>query len=270
MILDFNLQNVENVLNDFYKATGVNVSIWDKEFRLLYMNTSNSSKFCTLIQTTVKGRRLCHCSDVELLNKCKATQKPQQHICHAGLMDMVIPIINDFEIIGYIVMGQLKVNKDFGGVNIKSVKVSSDLFKEEYLKLPIISKEKIESVINVAVIVAKYLLLGNIIRPKKNDNLENVINFINDNLADDLSIDNISKQTFLSKSLIYVLFRKYFNITVSEYVNRQRIKKATELINTTEFSIETISSMVGYSSSSYFSKTFKRIKGVSPKKFKDE
>lgn len=270
MIIDFNLSDIQSVLNDFYKATNVNISITDSEFNLIYINSYNSKSYCSLIQTTIKGRSLCHCSDIELLKKCKETKKPQQHICHAGLMDMVIPIIHNNEIIGYILMGQLKVDSNYKGLNVKGIKVDEKRLKEEFDKLPIVDDNRIESIKNIAIIVAKYLLLGNYIKPKQSMNLESVMKFINENLGEDLSINNISRQTYLSKSLIYSLFKKYLNMTVSEYINKQRILRAKELLGSTELTIETVSTMVGYTSSSYFSKTFKKITGVSPKQYQEE
>ncbi len=270
MASDYNLKNVQKVVTDFFKATSVNISILDSDFNVIYMNKEYSNKYCLLLQSSYKKGYYCYCSDVKLLNKCKETKSPQQHICYAGLIDIAIPIMHEFEIIGYIMIGQLKYSDNLDAINIKTTKAKLENFKEEYNKLTLSNQEKIESTINIAIIVAKYLLLENIIKPKRSKNLETVIDFINENLSENLSIENISKQTFLSKSLIYILFRKYFNMTVSEYINIQRIKRAKQLLNGTELTVESVSAKVGYSSSSYFSKTFKKIVGVSPKQYSEE
>ncbi len=108
MIIDYDFKSIQDVLNDFFNSTGVNISIIDNDFNVLYLNTSNSNKYCLKIQSTNKGKNLCHCSDVELLKKCKETKRIQKHVCYAGLMDIAIPIIHNFEIIGFIMIGQLK------------------------------------------------------------------------------------------------------------------------------------------------------------------
>ena len=270
MIIDYSFNNIQNVVNDFFNATSVNIAILDGDFNMLYINAKNSNKYCLNIQSTNKGISLCHCSDIELLKKCKESKKIQQHVCHAGLMDIAIPILHDYEIIGFIIMGQIKFDENFEASNIKTTDICIEQLKKDYNDLPLFDKERIESVIKVAVIVAKYLLLEKIIKPKRSINLENVVKFIKENLGEDLSVNSISRKTYISKSTIYTLFRKYFNMTVSEYVNMQRINKAVELLRTTELSIENISSMVGYSTSSYFSKIFKKIKKISPKQYKGE
>ena len=270
MIIDYSFKNIQNVVNDFFKTTSVNLCVLDGDFNMLYINVLNSNNYCLNIQSTSKGKKLCSCSDMELLKKCKETKQIHQHVCHAGLMDICIPILDGDDIIGFIMMGQLKFDENFEISNIKTTHISIEKLREYYNSLPLFNKEKIESVINIAVIVAKYLLLENIIKPKRSMNLDSVVKFISENLGEDLSITTISKKTYISKSTMYTLFRKYFNMTVSEYVNVQRINKAVELLRTTELSIENISSMVGYSSSSYFSKMFKKIKRISPKQYREE
>jgi len=56
---------------------------------------------------------------------------------------------------------------------------------------------------------------------------------------------------------------------VGEYINDKRIEKASGLLKTTDFSIEEVSGLAGFSSGSYFCKIFKRKMGVSPFKFKN-
>ena len=57
-------------------------------------------------------------------------------------------------------------------------------------------------------------------------------------------------------------------MTVSEFINKERIKLAENLLLTTDLNVETIAMQIGFSSQSYFSKTFKKINGVSPVQFK--
>ena len=49
---------------------------------------------------------------------------------------------------------------------------------------------------------------------------------------------------------------------------RQPLKKAKTLLSTTDFSLSVISRSCGFSSSSYFSQTFKKLSGMSPSAFR--
>lgn len=60
-----------------------------------------------------------------------------------------------------------------------------------------------------------------------------------------------------------------FGCTVSEYVKTKKIEKSIDLLLNDDLSIEEISEKLGFSSASYYSKTFKKIKGISPGKFRE-
>ncbi len=269
MIIEYNLKNLETLCDDFFNATGINLMILDSSLKVLHFNREYNNKYCKLIQSIPKGMQACKKSDENLLLKCKQTKAPVQHTCRAGLVDIALPISIDKEIIGYIVLGQIKVDVNFDKSKFfkEELKIIDQL-KSEYDSIPKSLKSKILSTLNIASILAKHLLVENIIKVKKNKRLENVIKYINDNINKNLSIKTITENTYESKSSLYLLFKQSFKMTIGEYINNERIKKATELIQTTNFDMERISIEVGFSSQSYFSKTFKRIKGVSPMQFR--
>ena len=98
--------------------------------------------------------------------------------------------------------------------------------------------------------------------------IKSVTDYINDNIGKNLSIQTISKNTGLSKSSLYKKFHKYYNCTVSEYINKKRVENSKELLIKTDLSIEIIAQQVGFNSTQYYSKTFKEIVGISPNKYR--
>ncbi|MBQ6938199.1 MAG: helix-turn-helix transcriptional regulator [Clostridia bacterium] len=137
-----------------------------------------------------------------------------------------------------------------------------------YNDIAAFNSEKIQSVSNIAGMLAKHLLLENMLKPDFDENMQKAVAFINENLCGDLSIRSISKNINVSKSVLYKRFHACFNCTVSEYINTRRVEKSIELLTRTDLSIEEISQKVGFASASYFSKIFKKEKGVSPLNYK--
>ena len=68
--------------------------------------------------------------------------------------------------------------------------------------------------------------------------------------------------------LILELFKKHNNATFKQYVNYERIKKATTLIEDTDMLIKEIAGLVGFTDSLYFSKLFKKYRLVSPENYR--
>lgn len=271
MIVNYELEKINHTLDDFYNATGITIDLLEPDFTKISHTKYEFNQYCKYIQSTADGKRTCHLSELALLEKCKKTKKAQTHICHAGFVDMAVPIVYDDEIIGYIILGQLKTNSDFSGLEtyISKLGLDTEIMREHYDKTLFSDSAKIQSVSNIASMIVKYILIENMLSPSLEENMQKAVNYINNNLEKELSIKLISKNVNISKSALYKKFHSFFGCTISEYINRKRIDKSVYLLNNSNLSVEEISQKVGFKSASYYSKTFKKIKGISPLKYKN-
>ena len=96
----------------------------------------------------------------------------------------------------------------------------------------------------------------------------NVINYINTHYSKKFTLEDISKDCNISVSHLTRLFKISTGYSVIEYANNLRIKKAAELIKSTNLSISEIATRTGFSSFSYFGKMFSECYGVSPLKYR--
>lgn len=270
MTVNLDVEKINAALNNFSNALGIGVALFDPDFAPISSGENKKYDYCGLIQSTEKGKRACIDSDLRLLKKCGQSHKTEARICHAGLISVASPIIYDETIIGYLVFGKMRTKSDFASNSdyIAKLGLSIDSAHGFYNNVPFFDNERIESVSNIAVMLVKYILLENMLRPDFSESTQRVVNYINQNLNAELSIKEISKNCNVSKSVIYKNFRKAFNMTVSEYINSKRIEKSLDLLLKTEYSIEEISQKVGFLSTSYFSRTFKKQMGISPLKYR--
>ncbi|MCF0190137.1 MAG: response regulator [Marinilabiliaceae bacterium] len=80
----------------------------------------------------------------------------------------------------------------------------------------------------------------------------------------DLSVEDLSKEIAMSHTLFYNKIQKLFGISPAALIRNCRMKKAKELITTTDYSIAEIALMCGFSDTKYFSISFKKFYGQSP------
>ena len=100
---------------------------------------------------------------------------------------------------------------------------------------------------------------------KKHTNLLNKsISYINGNYVKDLRVPDLAKMENLSVSRYNTLFKQVTGISPVEYIKKMRLNSACELLSATDLPIKTVSSMVGYTDSHFFSRIFKKSLGVSP------
>lgn len=105
---------------------------------------------------------------------------------------------------------------------------------------------------------------------KKSENstigrIEEVKQYVEDNFSDaNLSVTSIADSFGISQPLLSAQFKKYTGTSLSDYIHKQRIQVAHDLIETTKMNITEISESVGYSSIVTMYRAFRRIEGISP------
>lgn len=92
--------------------------------------------------------------------------------------------------------------------------------------------------------------------------------YIEAHLSDpELSINTIAQATFITYSYLCYCFKRDCGTTINDYITQRRIDTAKQLFISGARNINRVSLDVGYNSNSYFSKSFKKIVGVSPSDF---
>src|SRR5882724_11992762 len=92
---------------------------------------------------------------------------------------------------------------------------------------------------------------------------------IQDHIDTSLSLKEISKGLEISPSYLSREFSKYFeDLSFGEYIRKQRIDKAKELMQSSNYSLTEIAYLTGFSDQSHFTRIFKKNTGQNPSAFK--
>lgn len=97
--------------------------------------------------------------------------------------------------------------------------------------------------------------------------LKNVITLIENEYQNPLTLEDLSKASGMSPKYFCRFFHEMINKTPIEYLNYYRIEISCEKLLATELSITEIALNCGFNDVSYFIKTFKKHKGVTPKQY---
>lgn len=92
--------------------------------------------------------------------------------------------------------------------------------------------------------------------------------YITENYSQNITLDSLATLMHRNKFYISHAFSKAFGISPMHYLNEIRIIVAKSLLTTSDFSIQQVAEMVGFSSATYFSQTFKKNTGLSPRDFR--
>lgn len=99
--------------------------------------------------------------------------------------------------------------------------------------------------------------------------MKKVIKYMEDNLSKYPSIEELSKIANMSTTRFQLAFKKVYGTTAYEYLKSIRMNHALILLRNSDNSIQYIAREVGYNNAGHFAGLFKKMYGVTPKKYRD-
>jgi AraC-like DNA-binding protein len=96
------------------------------------------------------------------------------------------------------------------------------------------------------------------------------INYIREHAHDSITVSEIAESVGLNETYLSKLFKKVMGCTVSEYIRNEKIAEACYLLTYTDKTSIEIATDLSFSSHSYFISVFKKVKGITPKEYRNQ
>ena len=162
--------DLQSMLKDLYLISGLNMSIFDIDGKLITSYPTKKCPFCSLIAKNEDALKYCHARDENAFKKVKETGKIYIYQCHFHLYEACVPLYTYGTHTGYFMMGQTLSDSQFNKQDL--VRTASQYIKDKELlknainQISTHSKEQILSFASIVDICAKYLTLTNRIEEK--------------------------------------------------------------------------------------------------------
>ena len=88
--------------------------------------------------------------------------------------------------------------------------------------------------------------------------------YIDANYKESLNLDDLSRVVHINKYYLAHVFKNEYGVSPINYMISRRIEESRYLLKETDISLSQIARVLGFSSASYFSQSFRRAEGVSP------
>ena len=136
--------------------------------------------------------------------------------------------------------------------NIDKMKNSSDIFDELFNELMSLTAD-----------IHK-------MRLSRTDNIyiRKAQEYIDIHIFEPVSLSDLALECGISESYLSRLFKEKTDMTTSQYIMKQKIEKACDLLLSTDYDYCDISTHLGFCSQSYFIKCFRNITGMTPAQYK--
>lgn len=234
-------KTVEKLLKIFHKTFGFGCNCVDESKVIAYIPMA---QFCTMTRNSSIGCKLCEGCDKNAWETIEKTGKPIFYKCHAGLVDMAIPVFANGKYLGAIMGGQFSTEK----LNDKDILDLADKLeikdKEEYLsaskKIKKIKMEDVKKVMKMLSLVAetvsetaysKYQLQKEI---EKKEFIFSLIRIVENTVSKDKLYNTLCKKImkfFNADRILIVEFYKNGNYDIKQELKSDKsIKSISEVL----------------------------------------
>ena len=263
----------------FTKATGLPLTLRPLEYwQLAHQGKKNENPFCALLAERPATLAVCLKAHDDMIKHTDGI--PHSVTCPFGLTETAIPVKLGSEIIGYLRIGQVLRHMP---AKSDATKVSRELeryglrftreIRKAWEKNPLILPDKYNAIVRLLTFFADQLsALSNQLMMEKNNAEPLVVlkarEYIGKHKNEELSLANVAKAAGASVFHFCKVFHKATGLKFTDYVGRVRLEEArTRLLNPNQ-RISEIAYDVGFQSLTQFNRTFKRVFGQSPTKFR--
>lgn len=196
------------------------------------------------------------------------------------ITDIEMPNGNGIELIKWIKENKPEIKAIFytGYAEFSYAQEALRLGVEDYLLKPI-PYDELESIIDKIekkiITTEKTVDLSELIEDFAEEGSEEIVEKVKKLIAENLSIGNLQREglaamVHVSAGYLGRIFKKQTGMAISDYIIKKRIIVAKQLLMKTNLSITDISSRVGISYSSYFTKVFKDNVGMTPQEYRQQ
>lgn len=252
MKLEINDQELENILKNFHILTGIRIALFDNNYTEIYSYPKEGCSFCQKMKSNPDTAGLCAVSDRTSFERCREKNELILYHCHAGLIEATTPLIDQDTVIGYMMFGQ----------------ISDNPLKTYTPDIPLKSPEQIEAAAKIMEACTFYVIYKKAVSAKRDNFIANMDQFLNEHLAEDLSILNITKELGISKTKLYDTCNEYYGHSIAKHIRILRIEAAKKLLSDTDMPVSKVATDVGFDDYNYFCRVFKQMCGVPAKKYR--
>lgn len=272
------LEEIKTVLVNLYDMKKVKIDIYGKNKIKLCSYPKYTNKLCDRMQAVDALFMHCKTCISNGIMCSEKYEKPFAFKCYVGSVVIVTPIFDDGENVGYLRLSNivLDCDKEYFIKNLNEVLKKGEEFYSPAMiadivqKVDFISGRTLKSVIDIA---EKHTHID---RKNKINLMRSIMqaikikDYVENHISEQLTVSNICKDLYMSKTGLYTIARDMFGMGISDYVREKRIERGKRFLAETDLSITQIAYETGFSDANYFTRVFKTEVGTSPRAYRED
>ena len=271
-IIDY--EGLGRLLRSFSQISGMRFTLIDRSGTIVYASY-NRVPFCSRINETEQGAARCRACD---MRSCRAAERSGGVCvapCHAGLLDAVLPVVQNGQTLAYLFFGQvLDAARGMEQAWRQTRAALSwlpdpDALREDFFRLQPYDLSALRAYASILNACMPYLWLEGLIQSSEATSRQRIEAYIDANYASRITLGQMSEALHLSRTKLCGEVKAQ-GATVMQLVTARRLGAAKQLLRTTDFPIAVIADRVGIPDYNYFTKVFQKHVGLTPTAYRKE
>ncbi len=271
--MDINIEELQKICLDFFRLAGMGFSLWDENRNNIFSYPTVHAPFCQAVRSNNGLSLKCARSDIIGLDVVNRTKKPYIYTCHMGLTEAIVPILQDEDIVGYLMMGQIVEDKNRSQIfkcieNADKDEKFRSLLKQKLDENVLSTNDKINYCVNILNVMIDYMNLSYVIKKSNETVYSKAKKYVVANMSSRILPKDICRAIGVSANTLYKTVKGHEGISPTEFIRKLKIEEAKRLLLKSNIGISAIADSVGIPDVNYFIRVFKRETGISPLRFR--
>lgn len=105
---------------------------------------------------------------------------------------------------------------------------------------------------------------------RKRLELVEIKTYLDEHYTEKIVLDDLAERYYINKYYLTKIFKETYGSTINGYIIAKRITRAKQLLRFTDMTVDEIGNTVGMGDANYFSRTFRKVEGVSPREYRKQ
>jgi AraC-like DNA-binding protein/ligand-binding sensor protein len=238
-------------------------------------DADQESPLCKLIVSVPEGRLRCRTCDARHLARAARAGRPLRYRCHAGLIDIAVPILVGGRHVASMSSGQVlpaphnRKDADRFAHRLKWLGIAPERLRAAYWNAPYLDPARLDAAVELLCFFARYLCearltLQEVVARFQRPEITAAQQYIEAHCTDDLTLAQVAARVGLSPAYFSALFHGETKTTFTRHVQQRRAARAARQLRNLQRSITDICFATGFNSLTHLNRVFRRFYGCSP------
>lgn len=271
MVSVFDLEQLQSLLQDFHRITGIRITVFDADLTELVSYPEQCAPFCRIIRSTDQGRAACASCDRKACAIAAKEHRTHIYRCHAGMTEAVTPLYIGEVLIGYLLFGHVfgynTLEEGWQEISrcCQEYPVDRALLKAACADCTQVSRDYIQSAARILHATASHLVQERMATLREDSAAARLDAYLTHHFAEPITAEGLCQELSMGRSRLYKLSQQLYGCGIQQQIRKLRMDLAKHLLQDhPEMSISRIAAECGYTDYNYFIAVFSQSVGQSP------